>query len=196
MVRGFANHAGTTPMNKRKDAMLASAEFVLSVNRIAKSIEGNQVATVGRIQALPGAPNVIPGEVRMSLEIRDLSSDRIKEVYEAIVSSTKAIEEKYQTTFEFSPIDATSPPAMMDDRIRKVISDQARNLGYSQLSLPSVAGHDAQDMAMIGPTGMIFIPSYEGISHSPLEYSTPEDIANGTQLLLNSLLALEKMTKL
>jgi len=196
VVRGFANHAGTTPMNKRKDAMLASAEFVLSVNRIAKSIEGNQVATVGRIQAFPGAPNVIPGEVRMSLEIRDLSSDRIKEVYEAIVSSTMDIEEKYQTTFEFSPIDATSPPAMMDNRIRKVISDQAKGLGYTQLSLPSGAGHDAQDMAMIGPTGMIFIPSYEGISHSPLEYSTPEDIANGTQLLLNSLLALDKMTKL
>ena len=88
-------------MNKRKDAMLASAEFVLSVNRIAKSIEGNQVATVGRIQALPGAPNVIPGEVRMSLEIRDLSSDRIKEVYEAIVSSTKAIEKNIKR-LEFS----------------------------------------------------------------------------------------------
>jgi N-carbamoyl-L-amino-acid hydrolase len=85
---------------------------------------------------------------------------------------------------------------MMDDRVRKVIRDQAKRLGYSQLSLPSGAGHDAQDMAMIGPTGMIFIPSYEGISHSPLEYSTPEDIAKGTQLLLNSLLELDKMTKL
>lgn len=195
IVKGFANHAGTTPMNKRKDALLASAEFVLNVNRIANDIEGDHVATVGRIKALPGAPNVIPGEVQMSLEIRDLSSDRIKEVYDSIVQSTIDIEKKYQISFEFSPIDATSPPAMMDKRVRNVIIEQAVRLGYSQISLPSGAGHDAQDMAIIGPTGMIFIPSYEGISHSPLEYSTPQDIANGTKLLLNSLLALDKINE-
>ena len=84
VIEGFANHAGTTPMNKRRDAMLSAAELTLAVNRVATSLEGRQVSTVGRIRAEPGAPNVIPGRVVMSLEIRDLDANKMQQVFNEI----------------------------------------------------------------------------------------------------------------
>jgi N-carbamoyl-L-amino-acid hydrolase len=191
-ISGFANHAGTTPMNRRKDAMLAAAEFTLMVNRVIKSYPGRQVGTVGRIAAFPGAPNVIPGKVVLSLEIRDLDSSKIAQLFEHIQQEATLIEEQYNTSFKFSPIDATSNPALTDPRIQQIIRDQADRLGFSHIDLPSGAGHDAQDMALLTPTGMIFIPSVDGISHSPQEYSTPEAIAQGTELLLNTLLEIDR----
>jgi N-carbamoyl-L-amino-acid hydrolase len=191
-ISGFANHAGTTPMNRRKDAMLAAAEFTLMVNRVIKSYPGRQVGTVGRIAAFPGAPNVIPGKVVLSLEIRDLDSSKIAQLFEHIQQEATLIGEQYNTSFNFSPIDATSNPALTDPRIQQIIRDQADRLGLSHIDLPSGAGHDAQDMALLTPTGMIFIPSVDGISHSPQEYSTPEAIAQGTELLLNTLLEIDR----
>ncbi|MGA0414596.1 MAG: Zn-dependent hydrolase [Flavobacteriaceae bacterium] len=191
-INGFANHAGTTPMNRRKDAMLAAAEFTLMVNRVIKSYPGRQVGTVGRIAAFPGAPNVIPGKVVLSLEIRDLDSSKIARLFEHIQQEATLIGEQYNTSFNFSPIDATSNPALTDPRIQQIIRDQADRLGLSHIDLPSGAGHDAQDMALLTPTGMIFIPSVDGISHSPQEYSTPEAIAQGTELLLNTLLEIDR----
>ena len=191
-IGGFANHAGTTPMNRRKDAMLAAAEFTLMVNRVIKSYPGRQVGTVGRIAAFPGAPNVIPGKVVLSLEIRDLDSSKIAQLFEHIQQEATLIGEQYNTSFNFSPIDATSNPALTDPRIQQIIRDQADRLGLSHIDLPSGAGHDAQDMALLTPTGMIFIPSVDGISHSPQEYSTPEAIAQGTELLLNTLLEIDR----
>ena len=191
-ISGFANHAGTTPMNRRKDAMLAAAEFTLMVNRVIKSYPGRQVGTVGRIAAFPGAPNVIPGKVVLSLEIRDLDSSKIAQLFEHIQQEATLIGEQYNTSFNFSPIDATSNPALTDPRIQQIIRDQADRMGLSHIDLPSGAGHDAQDMALLTPTGMIFIPSVDGISHSPQEYSTPEAIAQGTELLLNTLLEIDR----
>ena len=191
-ITGFANHAGTTPMNNRQDALLAAADFIKMVRRVVRSIPGRQVGTVGRIAAYPGAPNVIPGKVVLSLELRDLSSEKIKTLFATIQQEAAKIGEQTNTSFAFAPIDATSDPALMDQRIQKVIKEEATTLGYDTLSLPSGAGHDAQDMALITPTGMIFVPSVDGISHSPKEYSTPEAIARGTQVLLNTLLRLDK----
>jgi N-carbamoyl-L-amino-acid hydrolase len=111
-IEGFSNHAGTTPMDKRQDALLAAAHFIIAVNKVAMGMPGRQVGTVGRIRAEPGAPNVIPGKVVMSLEFRDLSAEKIKSLFEKIKKETKIIAEKSGTKISFSPI-CPAAPAMM-----------------------------------------------------------------------------------
>jgi N-carbamoyl-L-amino-acid hydrolase len=191
-IEGFANHAGTTAMNNRQDALLAAAKFIEAVNRIVTSVPGRQVGTVGRITALPGAPNVIPGKVVLSLELRDLDAAKIKMLYDRIYAEAQNIATASKTKFGFKEINVNIP-APTDPRIRSLISEAARQLGLSTKQMPSGAGHDAQDMARLGPVGMIFIPSVAGISHSPREFSHPEDIANGANVLLHTLLKLDKL---
>ncbi|MDH3795843.1 MAG: Zn-dependent hydrolase [Flavobacteriaceae bacterium] len=191
-IKGFANHAGTTPMNMRQDALLSAAKFILAVNEITNSMEGSQVGTVGRINALPGAPNVIPGEVVLSLEIRDLSEERIYVLYNKMVERAREIGEAMNTEFSFHPLDATAKPAFMDATIKSAIEANCKSLNLSYQYMPSGAGHDAQDMARITPTGMIFVPSKGGISHSPKEFTSAEDMANGATVLLQTILALDK----
>lgn len=190
-INGFANHAGTTPMNRRQDAMVAAAELTLAINRVATSMEGSQVATVGRIRAEPGAPNVIPGRVVMSLEIRDLSAAKMQAVFDAVQEKAAMIANVRQTQIEFSEIDVASPPAPTDEGLRRIISGAADSLGLSYVRMPSGAGHDAQDMTHIAPTGMIFVPSRDGVSHSPKEFTSPQDMANGANVLLRTILELD-----
>ncbi|WP_190810186.1 Zn-dependent hydrolase [Flagellimonas sp. S3867] len=189
---GFANHAGTTPMNVRQDALLAAAKFIVAVNEVTNSFEGSQVGTVGRIKAAPGAPNVIPGKVVTSLEIRDLSSAVIENVFQAIKTKGEEIAAQSNITIEFRPLDTTAAPALTDMAIQKEIETSATKLKLTHKYMPSGAGHDAQDMATIAPTGMIFVPSKGGISHSPKEFTSAKDMANGANVLLQTLLALDK----
>ncbi len=190
-IDGFANHAGTTAMNNRQDALLAAAKFIAAVNRIVTSVPGRQVGTVGRINALPGAPNVIPGKVVLSLELRDLDASKINMLYEKIRDEAQQIATASRTKFDFKEINVNIP-APTDTRIRGLISEAAKELGLSTKLMPSGAGHDAQDMARLGPVGMIFVPSVGGISHSPREFSRPEDITNGANVLLHTLLKLDR----
>jgi N-carbamoyl-L-amino-acid hydrolase len=190
-IEGFANHAGTTPMNNRQDALLAAAKFIEAVNRVVTSIPGRQVGTVGRIQALPGAPNVIPGKVVLSLELRDLDAAKIQMLYEKIRTEADQIARASKTTFDFKEINVNIP-APTDARIRTLIDQSAKELGLSTKQMPSGAGHDAQDMARLAPVGMIFIPSIGGISHSPKEFSRAQDITNGANVLLHALLKLDQ----
>jgi N-carbamoyl-L-amino-acid hydrolase len=183
-VTGFANHAGTTPMDQRRDALLATARFVDAVNRIVRSVPGRQVGTVGRIQAWPGAPNVIPGRVACSLEIRDLDEQMIVTLFERIRDEAMRIGSATGTSFEFTST-LRNVPALCHPRIRTIIGEVARERRLSTRLMPSGAGHDAQSMAMLGPVGMIFVPSVDGISHSPRELSRPEDITNGANVLLD-----------
>jgi N-carbamoyl-L-amino-acid hydrolase len=189
---GFANHAGTTPMNARQDALLAAAKFIVAVNEITNSFEGRQVGTVGRIKAEPGAPNVIPGKVTTSLEIRDLSSDVIEKVFQAISAKSQEIAAASKVDIKLLSLDTTADPALMDGGIQAEIKRSAAQLGLSSKAMPSGAGHDAQDMALIAPTGMIFVPSKGGISHSPKEYTSASDMANGANVLLATVLNLDK----
>lgn len=193
-IEGFSNHAGTTPMDMRQDALLAASHLIIAVNRVVTSVSGRQVGTVGRIKAEPGAPNVIPGKVVMSLELRDLSGEKIQSLYEKIEKEAQTIAQQTDTQISFSSIDAMAIPAPTDPRIRKYIDESAKELGLSTLYMPSGAGHDAQDMAKIAPTGMIFIPSVGGISHSPKEYSRPEDVVNGVNVLLHTILKIDQET--
>lgn len=190
-IEGFANHAGTTAMNNRQDALLAAAKFIQAVNRVVTSVPGRQVGTVGRINALPGAPNVIPGKVVLSLELRDLDAAKINSLYAQIYAAAQQIAAESKTRFDFKEINVNIP-APTDARIRSLITDAARELGLSTKLMPSGAGHDAQDMAQLGPVGMIFVPSVGGISHSPREFSRPEDIANGANVLLHTVLKLDR----
>ena len=191
-VEGIANHAGTTPMNRRRDALLSAAEFALAVNRVATSMPGRQVATVGRIRAEPGAPNVIPGKVVLSLEIRDLDAAKMTTVYDAIHAEADKIAQARQTPFTFTQLKVSSEPAPTDPRLQRIISKAASSLNLSTKLMPSGAGHDAQEISHIAPTGMIFVPSVGGISHAPKEFTSQQDMANGANVLLQTVLAIDR----
>ena len=187
-ITGFANHAGTTPMDQRHDAMLTAGRFVDAVNAVATEMSGRHVATVGKIEAHPGAPNVIPGCVELSLEIRDLEMDKIDRVFEAIAEESGELAARNGTTLALDQY-YLSRAAPTDMRFRKLVASSAEVLGLSTLWMRSGAGHDAQSIARLAPVGMIFIPSVAGISHSPKEYSRPNAIEAGTNVLLQTLLA-------
>jgi N-carbamoyl-L-amino-acid hydrolase len=190
-LEGSANHAGTTPMDRRRDALLAAARLITAVNEVATGVPGRQVGTVGRIRAEPGAPNVIPGRVVLSLELRDLSMDKIESLYDRITERARAIEAESGVKITFTPLDVTSTAAPTDERIRRLIEVSAKDLGLSHRHMPSGAGHDAQEMARIAPVGMIFVPSVDGISHSPKELTRPADMANGADVLLQTILRID-----
>ena len=190
-VDGFANHAGTTPMDRRRDALLAAARFVEMVHRVVRAEPGRQVGTVGQIRAEPGAPNVIPGRVTMSLELRDLDAAKVRRLFAAIEREAGAIGEASGTTFAFAVL-TDHGPALCDPAMQQLVADSARALGLASRTLPSGAGHDAQEMARLAPTAMIFVPSAGGISHSPKEFTAPEDCANGANVLLHAVLAADR----
>ena len=189
-VTGMQNHAGTTPMPQRRDALVAAADLILAVNEVANTMPGRQVATVGRIEAVPGAPNVVPGVVRATIEIRDLEMDKISLIFAEIERRARAIETAREVTIALEPF-YESLAAPTDPRFRDMVEASAAALGYSHTRMPSGAGHDAQSMAELGPVGMIFVPSRNGISHSPDEYTAPDDITRGANVLLGSVLALD-----
>jgi beta-ureidopropionase / N-carbamoyl-L-amino-acid hydrolase len=189
-INGIANHAGTTPMNQRHDALLAGAKFIEAVNRIVTSVPGGQVGTVGRIQAIPGAYNVVPGKVILGLDLRDLDQARIDMLFGKIRDEAEQIAQASGTKFSFQQIVADRP-ALTDPRLRQLITDSAKQLNLTTKALPSGATHDAQSMARLAPIGMIFIPSVGGISHAPEEFSRPPDVVNGANVLLGSVLQLD-----
>ena len=191
-VDGFANHAGTTPMNMRHDALLASAKLIVAVNEVINSYEGKQVGTIGKIAAQPGAYNVIPGKVTMGLEIRDLSYDKIWTLFRDIEKKVAAIAVSSGTTITFVHQANESRPALTEKTIQETIAASAKALGLTTKPIQSGAGHDSQEIALVAPVGMIFIPSIGGISHSPKEFSKAGDIANGANVLLQTILKLDK----
>lgn len=190
-LRGFANHAGTTPMDRRKNAMLAAADLVLIVDRVVRSIEGRQVGTVGRLLVKPGAPNVIPGQVDLTVELRDLSTEKIDRLWTQIHAEALASAQQHGVTLDYT-LQHTNPPALSTPAVRAVIADAVQGLALSSQVMPSGAGHDAQDLARIGPMGMIFVPSVNGISHSPLELTKPQDVTNGANVLLQTIVRLDQ----
>ena len=189
-IEGVANHAGTTPMDQRHDALLAAARFIEAVNREVTSIPGQQVGTVGRIQAIPGAYNVVPGKVILGLDVRDLDEARIKMVFDRIQDDADQIARTSGTKFRFQEIVADRP-ALTDPRLRKIIADSANQLGLTTKLVPSGATQDAQSIGRLAPIGMIFVPSVGGISHAPEELTQPQDVINGVNVLLRSALQLD-----
>ena len=190
-VTGFANHAGTTPMDQRHDAMLAAAKFTVAVNDAVRAEPGRQVATVGRLVPSPNTTNVIPGSVVLTVDLRDLDAAKIARFSERFEQLGREIGAATGTTFAFRTL-VDSEPAMADARVMQWIDASAAALGLSRQRMPSGAGHDAQEVARIAPMGMIFVPSVGGISHSPRELTKPEDVVNGANVLLNAVLAADR----
>lgn len=191
-IEGAANHAGTTPMNARRDALLAAAKLIVALNEVITSHEGRQVGTIGKIAAEPGAYNVIPGKVVLGVEIRDLSHDKIWKLFHEFEAKAQEIARASETTITFAQSSIGVTPALTAKPIQDEIISAAKTLGFSYRYMQSGAGHDSQEMAQIAPVGMVFIPSVGGISHSPKEFSKGVDIGNGANVLLQTLLALDR----
>jgi N-carbamoyl-L-amino-acid hydrolase len=193
-IVGFANHAGATPMDQRQDAMLAAAKFTVAVNDAVRAEPGRQVATVGRMVVSPNTTNVIPGQVVMTVDLRDLDQKKIEHFTEVFERLAREIGAATKTTFAFKRL-TDSKPAISDSAVMNWIETSATTLGLSSQRMPSGAGHDAQEIAHIAPMAMIFIPSVGGISHSPKEFSRAVDITNGADVLLNAVLAADASLK-
>jgi N-carbamoyl-L-amino-acid hydrolase len=191
-ITGFANHAGATPMDQRQDAMLAAAKFTVAVNDAIRSEAGRQVATVGRLNVLPNTTNVIPGQVTLTVDLRDLSQATIDRFTARFEQLGRDIGKATSTTFGFTQM-VNSTPALSDTRLTQVVESSAGALGLTHQRMPSGAGHDAQEVAHIAPMAMIFVPSVGGISHSPREFSRATDITNGANVLLNAVIAADRL---
>ncbi len=184
-IDGFANHAGTTPMDQRQDALLAAARFTVAVNDTVRAEPGSHVATVGRMVASPNTRNVIPGRVELTVDLRDLDAAKLDRLEARLRQRATEVAEATGTRFSVKTA-VNSAPAMADSRLMETIDQSASALGLPGQRMPSGAGHDAQEMAQIAPMAMIFVPSVGGISHSPREFTNGEDIANGVNVLLNA----------
>jgi len=189
-IRGFANHAGTTPMPERRNAMLAAAKLVEAVQQVVTSEPGQQVGTVGHMEVFPNARNVVPGLVKHSIELRDLSAEKIARLAEKIKERAQEIAKQTNTGITITQVEH-DPPAVATPEIQSAIEKVAAQLGLKTMRLPSGAGHDAQMMSRLGPMGMIFVPSIGGISHSPKELSRWDDIANGANVLLGTVMRMD-----
>jgi N-carbamoyl-L-amino-acid hydrolase len=191
-LEGFANHAGTTPMAERRDALVAAARLILAVREEVMARPGRQVGNVGYVQVTPGAPNVVPGLVRLPVELRDLRREAIDDMAARVRARGEAIGKEAGVAFTMERY-ASDEPALTDPGLQDLIETSARGAGYSTLRLPSGAGHDAQSLGRAGiPIGMIFVPSKRGISHSPRELTEWDDVTRGAEVLYRVLLALDK----
>ena len=191
---GVANHAGTTPMDMRNDAFQGVSEFAGEIDRVLEEHGGSQsVATIGRIELLPGAANVVPGEARFSLEFRDVSAAQLDELADAFRLTLSSIARRRSLMFEFRVISDIEPVACAKN-IQKIITQEATKLDLPCHALPSGAAHDTQKLARITDAGMIFVPSKAGRSHSAAEWTSWDDIEAGANVLLNSLYTLASRT--
>ncbi|MEW6321661.1 MAG: M20 family metallo-hydrolase [Acidobacteriota bacterium] len=190
VITGMANHAGTTPMADRQDALVAASRAVLAVRAAAAARPGRQVATVGRIDVSPNAPNVVPGRAALTVELRDLSAAVLEDMAAEIRTRVTAICEETATRFEMRRV-SENPAAEAAAAVQAAVIQAAGDAGLPALRLPSGAGHDAQMMARLGPMGMIFVPSIGGISHSPRERTSWADCVRGARVLAGAILALD-----
>jgi beta-ureidopropionase / N-carbamoyl-L-amino-acid hydrolase len=190
-VTGFANHAGTTPMDHRKDALAAASKDVLAVRDVVRAEQGTQVGNVGYVKVEPGAVNVVPGRAEFPVQLRDLDSAKIDRMWEHIQQRFAETDKAENVETRCTLLDH-SQPARSDPSLQAAVRESAKLLGLATTDLPSLAGHDAQEIARIAPMAMIFVPSKDGISHSPQEFTSWQDVANGTEVLYRSISLLDE----
>ena len=186
-IEGKANHAGTTPMSTRRDALVSASKLVLAIQKMSAEQEICRVSTVGSIKAVPNAVNVIPGSASIGLEFRDTDMEALAAAEQELrrithQASTDDVVDIEVHRHRFT----TSVP--ITSEMQALVAEAAESCGFEWEPLASGAGHDAQAVANIAPVAMIFVPSVDGISHSREEYSTPQDCTNGAQVLLELLL--------
>lgn len=190
-INGRADHAGTTPMDMRADSLNAAAKIVVKAEELAKEIGNGTVATVVQMKIKPGSSNVVPSQTTFSVDIRSKSMDYINQVVEGMEKSLEEIVEKNKDlSYEINDLLNVNPVKMSDD-IKDLFSLKAKELGLSAKNMLSGAGHDAMIMGEIVDTGLIFVPSKNGRSHSPLEWTDYEDLQKGIELIYESIIAFE-----
>ena len=191
-LKGQANHAGSTPMNMREDAFQGLAEVAMQIDRVLEENGGpRSVATIGHVELSPGAANVVPGMAEFTLEVRDIDDGILATLADAFRRSISAIARRRHLMFEFEVLSQIAP-VKCDRAIQETIRQSAKQLEIECQPMPSGAAHDTQIMATITPAGMIFVPSKEGRSHSPAEWTAWEDIERGANVLLNTLYTLAR----
>lgn len=185
-LTGSADHSGATPMGARKDALAAAAEIVLGVERIAGSEAGpTTVGTVGILKVQPGAMTVIPGQAELGIDIRDIVPEPKRVASERVVAMMEEVCRRRNIGLDLVKL-LDDVPAVMSPTIQKALRSSAEKLGYSHHVMPSAAGHDARIMGSFTEAGMIFVPSRDGISHSPKEWTDPGDILAGIDVLVEA----------
>jgi hydantoinase/carbamoylase family amidase len=184
--RGEANHAGTTPMEGRRDALWGAADLVAQVRTLARDTGGRAVGTVGRLAVSPGAANVIPGAADVTVEVRSAEAPVLAGLRIAVEAAGRDCAARYGLEVDIAPWRG-EPPVPLDAGVRASIVAAAGDLGWPIVTMPSWAGHDAKILSERAPAGMIFVPSRRGISHSPKELTTWEDAARGAQLLCRAI---------
>ena len=191
-VAGEAQHAGTTPMPARRDALVAAAEIILQIKRIAADRDLCATATTGYLENSPNVTNAVPGRVRLTAELRDISADRLDAAEAALRKECARVAAASGCAVEVG-ISSRSRPVATSPDLRWVIREAAESLGLAHLTMPSGAGHDAQIVADLAPIGMIFVPSKRGISHAPTEDTAPGDLIQGANVLLHSVLGAQSI---
>jgi allantoate deiminase len=185
-IHGRADHAGACPMDLRRDSLAAAAELVLEVERAARESHPDTRATVGLVHPHPGAANVVAGRTDFTLDIRDQDEGRRDACAARVRAALEGIAARRGLTAELAETHA-APPVPCATEIVAAIEAAAAEAGIAVTRLPSGAVHDASNLARLCPVGMIFVRSRDGVSHSPAEYSSPEDLAAGAQLLMGAL---------
>jgi N-carbamoyl-L-amino-acid hydrolase len=188
-VLGQSNHAGTTPMSLRHDPAYVAAEITVFLRNLAKDLGGDQVCTVGKIDLHPNLTNVVPARATLTLDVRNtdekilqIAESKIKDFLSQIAVS-EGVEIKTRQLARFEPV-------IFDDRVIDLVESIAKEQKNSVQRMPSGAGHDAQMLARVCPSGMIFVPSVEGISHNAAEFTDEADLNAGANILLHTMLAL------
>ena len=186
---GRADHSGTTPMNLRKDALTAASELILAVERICKNEVTGVVGTVGAVNVIPNAMNVVPGTVELGIDIRSVVSESKKKAADLVLNEAQRIAERRSIELEASII-REDQPATLSKEIVSLFEDVCRSSGIPYVNMISGAGHDAMKMARITRSGLIFVPSRRGLSHNPDEWTDLGDIEVGANCLLQAALRL------
>ena len=188
-IGGQSNHAGTTPMGLRHDAAVVAAEVVACVRRVANEMGGSQVGTVGRLKLQPDLVNVVAREAVCTVDLRNtdaallVEAERRVAAYAAEVAAAEGVTIGWESLARFDPVD-------FDPGIVDLVEATAQRYGHSVMRLPSGAGHDAQMLARVCPAGMVFVRSVRGISHNPAEFTEPEHLEAGAQVLCDVLVEL------
>jgi hydantoinase/carbamoylase family amidase len=189
-IEGRADHSGATPMNLRFDALPAAAELILAVERQGRKEAVNKtVATIGTASIKPGAMNVIPGHVGLGLDVRGIEKESVRRTIDGIRRELEEISRRRKVRFRMHEL-SDEDPLVLDAEMVRTLQKVCENRGITYTIMPSGAGHDAMNMARLTPSGLIFIPCRNGVSHSPLEQADLDDIALGAEVLLGAVLEL------
>lgn len=188
-IEGQSNHAGTTPMSMRCDPAYVAGSIAVFVRDLAQRFGGNQVGTVGKIDLFPNLINVVPAKAIMTVDIRNTDESLLSKAESEVaafiqqISASEGVRISTRTLARFEPVE-------FDLELVDLVESIAKDHGHSVHRMPSGAGHDAQMLARVCPTSMIFVPSVKGISHNPAEHTSPQDIENGGNVLLHAILTL------